>query len=79
MTKCLPRLSEPGIGLHTTPPEYKRSNVAQGVTQLQTDAKLHFVNSSNLVMQTCLHLLVHDSAYSVIGKVQSLSALRERV
>ena len=79
MTKCLPRLSEPGTGLHPTPPTYKRSNVAQGLTQLQADAKLHFVNSSILVMQTCLHLHVHDSVYSVIGKVQSLSALRERV
>ena len=79
MTKCLPRLSEPGTGLHPTPPTYKRSNVAQSLTQLQADAKLHFVSSSILVMQTCLHLHVHDSVYSVIGKVQSLSALRERV
>ena len=41
--------------------------------------KTTLCHSSILVMQTCLHLHVHDSVYSVIGKVQSLSALREIV
>ena len=63
---------------------YKHSqNVATGVTQLQADAKLHFVHSFLRVLsckhETCLHLHVRDSVHSVIGKVQSLSALRERV
>ena len=82
MTKCLPRLREPGTGLHTTQPV---TNIQETLQQASHNCKqmqnytlsiLRFLSCKHV---TCLHLHVRDSVHSVIGKVQSLSALRERV
>ena len=88
MTKCLPRLSEPGTGLHTTPPSARVQTLHKASLFCKHVQKytLSFFNSCHANMSAStrswlrlIHTFELRSVCSVIGQVQSLSALRERV